>query len=205
MNLYECVIGQVWVLSGEKGQHRYCGILSNIINYPPHFRTFVVILAATRVKYEVMILYSIIDENRIILDSNYPLSKSPTLHPMWTLFFLQKNITTERFDIIAEKYKVIFLHLLIVSRISANVYDGPGVLSKKLSPFNQSDSKLFYLTSSFQCVLSIWKVSLWVGGNIINGLRYFKINKSKIISMTVHFNDTFDISFPVKKISTGTV
>ena len=93
MNLYECFTGHVLVesfLSGMKFQYRYCGMLSNIINYPPHFRTEVVIVAAARVRYEVIMSYSIIDKNRIVLNFKLPFIQIPSWSLNIDFIFLSK-------------------------------------------------------------------------------------------------------------------
>ena len=159
-NLHDCSVGQVTVISYSlmRQMYRYCGIYSNLINYPQSRNVSVTstIFAGVNIKeahiYNVSVFYSVIDTKRIV---TLPEVKFHRKTLKWNLYLEQYDIRILRFQIVAKKYQLFMINFTVNSNITVEFYDGPGTLSTNTFKYNQNS----YKSSTFQCVIHLWIVS----------------------------------------------
>ena len=131
MDLHNCFIGNVSVVSYNT-DYTYCGVLSNMITYPPHKSIQVKISSRYGARCDINMSYSVMDSNRIISLKPYIFQTSNELE--WTLNFIQNNISVQRFYILINKLQVIHISIATYIYSDVYVYDGPGTLSPKIVP-----------------------------------------------------------------------
>ena len=152
MDLYKCIIGQVTVVSFDLSnqlKHIYCGIQSNMINYSPHRNTKVEISVKYRLQYELVILYSVMDYN-VIMTSEV----KHFVHSLfeWSFNIIHPKVFTKSFFFSCDKFQRILFTISAQFNIAISIYEGPGILSKILKPFNETVKYKSYLTTSFQAL-----------------------------------------------------
>ena len=152
MNLNKCFIGNVSVESfalGNISTNTYCGIMSTMINYPPHRSGRIVISSEYKVKYQVAFFYSVIDTNRMY---SCPTNEVQYMKQWW--FVPKFKTEVQMFHLLTEKYQII--KVAAPKTFNVEIFNGPGMLSEVLLPLNQTDKTNMYLTSAFQCVIYLW-------------------------------------------------
>ena len=129
-NLHDCSVGQVTVISHSKMRqvYRYCGIYSNLINYPQNRNvsvtstTFAGLIIKEAHIYNVSIFYSVIDIKRIV---TLPKLRFLRTNPVWSLYLEQYDIRVMRFQIKAKKYQHFMINFAVDSNMTVELYDGP--------------------------------------------------------------------------------
>ena len=134
-------------------EFRYCGIHSNMINYPQGRNVSIIITnpAGTRIKYlsSAIIFYSVIDTQRIL---SLPKDNFKWRILVWTLCLEQNNISVMKFLMITKKYETFIINFTIDPDISIQLFDGQGTLSSNIFKNNQET----YVTSTFQSIIHMW-------------------------------------------------
>ena len=154
MNLYKCFIGNVSIISNKKYIVTYCDIHSQILTYPPNQEVDVYIVSSYRVHQDILLHYSVIDTEKIntLVFDYLPIDLST---PTWNVYFVQFQITIFHVHIVILKYQIISVITQNGYFSIVQLHDGPGVLAKLLIPVSQLKQTSTYLTSSFQCVMSV--------------------------------------------------
>ena len=189
-NLYDCSVGNVQVVnySPEGPQYfMFCGIHSNLINYPDSSNVTLLISGISTynfrsfpIHYQVILFYSVIDDMRIYQNTS---SKYNILQGrlIWSLYLKQANITVTSIMMKAAKYQHFVIKFMMDSLIFMEIFDGPGTLSPLVLKNNQN----LYVTSTFQSLIHIWasvlqEIQLLCGFTYeihkININNFFKIN-----------------------------
>ena len=154
MNLYKCFIGNVSIISNNKYIATFCGIHSQLLNYPPNKEIEIYIVSSYRVYQNILLHYSVIDKGKIstFLFDYLPIALSTTT---WNVYFVQFQITILHVHIVILKYQIISVIIQNEYFSLVQLHDGPGVLAKILTPVSQSKQNSTYHTSSFQCLMSV--------------------------------------------------
>ena len=122
-NLHDCSVGQLAVISHStvRQVYRYCGIYSNLINYPHNSNVSITstVFAGLSIKdvhiYNVSIFYSVIDTKRIV---SVPKLRSFRRNLIWNLYLEQNDIRVMRFNLVTKKYQVFLINFTIDSTIT---------------------------------------------------------------------------------------
>ena len=192
MNLYKCIIGQLTVVSfdlSNQVKHIYCGLQSNVINYSPYGMTKVEVSVKYRIQYELVILYSVLDYNVIMT-----CEVKDFVHSLfeWSFYIMHPKVFVKSFFFSFEKFQRIFFTISAKLNMSVSIYDGPGILSQILKPFNETVKYKSYLTTSFQALATTYD-------NFQNSESHF-INFVKDDVQPCAFINTTNvtISFPIE-------
>ena len=155
MDLTKCFIGSLLINSYSLFQNSsqvFCGIYSNIICYPQHSKTEIIISSEYMTQYDINMFYSIID-TEIILE--YATGNDRRQKPLWMVLFYTRQTVLEKFHIIISKLN--YLELIVKHNFDLllDVFDGPGILCIKLA-FNGTRGYRNYRVSQFQTVFYIF-------------------------------------------------
>ena len=197
-NLYDCSVGNVQVVNYSPGGPQYfkfCGIHSNLINYPDSSNVKLIISSIKTSKvqwfirpYRLLLFYSVIDNMKIYQNTS---SKYNILQGrlIWSLYLKQANIIVTSIMMKAAKYQHFKINFTTDSLIFMEIFDGPGTLSPLVFKNNEN----LYVTSTFQSLIQIW-ASVLQEDKVLYGLTYTKhqINTSKVFQV----NDTNSIITP---------
>ena len=163
-HFHECVIGRI-VISSEgkleraKDKFDYCGIKSNVVNYPRYPNAHIAVTARSNVLYSVLIFFSVIDSLQIY--SYFPNLESLKFQASWGSYLYKFSQYLQTYYITVAKYNTLELQAQMINN-DFDVYDGPRTRSKLLTPkyYNLEKDYSFhyfkYRTSSFQCVIQEW-------------------------------------------------
>ena len=178
-NLDTCYIGNVTVRTfdpseNSKFQFVYCGILSNIPNYPKMRNVDIIVSIRPYVQYIVIFSYGVIDPDRTI-------SLRPQIYKTnkleWFVHFPTTNKYLQFLHLKVEKYNVIALSFANHIRGQYEVFDGPGRRSKALILRNQTD----YITSTFQCVIFLLvSINRLDRKQKVNHLKFLETSKNNV-------------------------
>ena len=146
-----CYIGNVTVRTfdlseNSKFQFVYCGIHSNIPNYPKTKNVDIMVSIRPYIQYIVIFSYAVIDPDRTI-SSRPQIEKTIKLE--WFVYFPTTKKYLQFLHLKVEKYNVIVLSFANHINSPYEVFDGPGRRSKALKLRSQTE----YVTSTFQCVI----------------------------------------------------
>ena len=155
-HFHTCSLGEVKVISHSKNQQvfRYCGIHSNMINYPEN-RNVSVYLPRVTVRrklsgiYNVTAFYSVIDTKRIVSSKKH---KIFTRNLVWNLYLVPREIRVMKFVLKTKKYQHFAIKFIDDSGLIVEIFDGPGTHSPNIFKKNNK----LYVTSTFQCILNLW-------------------------------------------------
>ena len=157
-HLYNCAVGEIRVISevADKYQNfKYCGIHSNMINYPQTRYVYLYLIRGDETKsskatiYNVTIFFSVIDTKRIVTLEKYRLLLR---NLVWNLHLPSKNIRVMKFELKTEKYQNLIIKFTNDTDLMIEIFDGPGTHCKNIF----KKSKESYVTSTFQSILYIW-------------------------------------------------
>ena len=198
-NLHGCSVGQVTVISHSKIRqvYRYCGIYSNLINYPQSRNVSVTstIFAGVNIKeahiYNVSIFYSVVDIKRIV---TLPQLKFLRTNLIWNLYLEQNDVRVMRFHITTKKHQLFMVNFTVDSNMTVELYDGPGTLSTNIYMYNQES----YKSSTFQCVIHLWIAST-KNLNPECGFRFVTISDTVDKCITIDDSHKHKISHVVAK------
>ena len=188
-NLHDCSVGQLAVISHstERQVYRYCGIYSNLINYPQNRNVSITstVFAGLRIKdthiYNVSIFYSVIDKKMII---SLPKYKSFRRNFVWNLYLEQNSIRVMKFNLVTKKYQVFLINFTVDSDVTVELFDGPGTRSSNIFMYNQES----HTSSTFQCVIHLWIPS---SKNLNAEYGYKFVVMSNTVSKIIRINDSF--------------
>ena len=156
-NLHDCSVGEMRVISHSPVMQifKYCGIHSNLINYPQNKNVSIILtsIAAPRIKnghvYDVIIFFSVINTKTIF---SLPKSKSLWKNLVWNLYLQHKAIRVMRFKLTTAKYQTLMINFTVNSCATVELFDGPGTLSPNIYRHKQES----YKTSTFQSIVHLW-------------------------------------------------
>ena len=194
MNLYRCFIGKVEVnaylldLTSHKiydiHKTEYCGIHSYVINYPAYRFVEIKTSVHAAVQYNVSLSFSIIDQKLLkSSEENYNKESKVFRNLILHTSYFNSDIFTIVF-ISTMKTKFISLQLPGTYDSIISVFDGPGLLSKKVRPVTKFSVTQFS-SSSFQCTVII-KGKL----NSIKEMIFSDINIHDVCRVVVRNNET---------------
>ena len=199
-NLHDCSVGQVTVISHSNMEqvHKYCGIYSNLINYPQNryvsvtSTTFAGVYIKEAHIFNVSIFYSVIDTKRII---TLPQLKFLKTNLIWNLYLEQYDVRVLRFYITTKKYQLLMINFTVDSNMTVELYDGPGTLSTNIYMYNEE----FYKLSTFQCIIHLWMASAR-NLNPEGGFRFVTI--SNTVDRSIRLDDylTYKTSYTAGKL-----
>ncbi len=151
-NLFTCLVGFVSVqqFTTKHVEHKYCGVLSNIVNCPSfaHFRILLSVKAL--VTFEMHTAFSVIDSGHIE-NLLYKTNVSPK--PEWAITFTVTKLFCEKFYLQQEKIYRLLVVFSMFNTCWVEIFDGPGRKSQKLIPISTFGNRKSYLTASFQCIV----------------------------------------------------
>ena len=152
-HLHTCAVGEVRVTSHttNKEGFRYCGIQSNIINYPQNRKVsiFLTTLTGKKIKttiYNVTLFYSVIDVKRIVTLQKHTL---PWQNLVWNLYLVPKDVRVMKFGLITKKYQHFMIKFTNESGLIIELFDGPGTSSTNIFKNNHE----YHITSTFQSII----------------------------------------------------
>ena len=174
-----CYIGNVTVRTfdprdNSKYEFFYCGIFSDIPNYPKMKDVDIILSIRPFVQYIVIFSYCVIDANRII--SLRP-QIDKTIKPEWFVHFPTGKKYLRFINLKVRKYNVIVL--LFTNHIKSvyEVFDGPGRRSEALKLGNQTE----YVTSTFQCAIFVLlSVNHLDAKSNVSLLKYLETSNNKM-------------------------
>ena len=136
-----------------KYQEIYCGLLSNFVSVPRKPSVNLQIIVGFKGHYYVDFSFSVTDPRR--LETFVGIQKKQKLRepPKMTVYFPETAISLLRFTVKVKFFLIIIFILSPEIRKFINVHDGPGTLCSKLSPFIKINTKVIYITSSFQSMI----------------------------------------------------
>ena len=147
--LYHCYIGKISVNSNNKKQNQqfnYCGIYSDMENYPRFNNIDIKMVLRPYVSYDIQLSYIVIDPDKII---SYPTDEYSKL--MFYIYLPQSREYKQKFHIQIDKIYIICMTVNNKNNESYEIYDGPDDLSNAVKFNNLS----LYVTSMFQCMIKI--------------------------------------------------
>ena len=154
-NLHDCSVGEVRVISHSPNMQvfKYCGIHSNLINYPQNKNVSIILTSLADPSpnhiYDVIVLFSVIDTKRIV---SLPKLRSLWTNLVWNLYLEQNTIGAMRFQLTTTKHQIFIINFTVNSQATIDLFDGPGTLSPNIYLCNQES----YTTSTFQCAIHLW-------------------------------------------------
>ena len=192
-HLDTCYIGNVTVgtfdpSKNSKFKFVYCGILSNIPNYPKMRNVDIMVSIRPYVQYIVVFSYGVIDPDRTI--SLRP-QIDKAINPQWFLHFPTAKKYLQFVHLKVEKYNVIVLSFEKFIHSLYEVFDGPGRRSEALKLGSQTK----HVTSTFQCVIFlIGSVNRLDSKPNVNVFQYLKTSNKKMEERFLPRNMTLRLS-----------
>ena len=154
-HLHSCAVGEVRVISHSKNEQvfRYCGIHSNMINYPQNRKVSILLTTITGKEmkatvYNVTVFYSVIDIKRIITLQKLMF---PWQNLEWNLYLVPKQVRVMQFRLITKKYQHFIIRFTNESGLIVDLFDGPGAFSTNIFK-NEHKS---HITSTFQSIINL--------------------------------------------------
>ena len=132
-HLYSCAVCEVRVMSKSSDKHqdfRYCGIHSNMINYPQNINVYLYLtkdhdaaLSSLATVYNVTAFYSVIDTKMIVTLERH---RFLWRNLVWHLHLLPKNIRVMKFELKTKKFQHLIIKFTNNIDLIVEVFDGPG-------------------------------------------------------------------------------
>ena len=191
-----CALGEVRVVSHSKNKqvYRYCGIHSNVVNYPqnrhvslffPRISSRVVPSIVKPGIYNFTVFYSVIDTKRIVtFTKNRLLSSGIPL--VWNLYLVPRDVRVMKFALRTKKYQHFILTFSNDSDLRAELFDGPGTHSSNIFQNNNKS----HVTSTFQYVIIIW---IPVAKKLNTDCGFQFLTESSSIKMNIQLNDSLPL------------
>ena len=186
-HLHTCSVGEVRLIIHSKNKQvfRYCGIHSNMINYPQNRKVSIFFPTITERRkilgiYNVTAFYSVIDTNRIVTLQQYRLLWKNLL---WNLYLVPKDIRVMKFALRTEKYQHFILKFTIDSELIVELFDGPGTHSANIFKKNNES----HITSTFQSIIYMW-IPATKKLNVECGFQF--LSQFSSIKMNIQLNDS---------------
>ena len=187
MHLHTCSVGEVRVISHSKNKQifRYCGIHSNMINYPQNRKvtmfvpTFDMNLRERTGIFNVTALYYVIDIKRVVTFQKY---KPFWKNLMWYLYLVPKDIRVMKFALRTKKYQYFIIKFTNDSGLIVELFDGPGTYSPNIFKKRYE----MYVTSTFQSIIYLWITSIKINQNC--GFTF--LTDSSSVKMNIQVNDS---------------
>ena len=185
-HLHSCAVGEVRVISHSKNKQvfRYCGIYSDMTNYPQNGKVSIFLTTITSTKntiYNVTAIYSVIDLNRIVTLQKHKFLWQSLL---WNLHLVPKKVRIMKFRLRTRKYQHFMIRFTCESDMIVELFDGQGTLSANIFKNNQKS----HITSTFQSIIHL----LIPSTDELNsecGFTFLTVFNS--VSMTFKLNDSF--------------
>ena len=164
----------------------HCGLISNFVVFP--FGKDIdmdIDIWKEHNYFDIEFAFSVIDPDRVT--SEVPKRSDIVRFSSWIVYFPHTGLLLQRFIIKVKSFLGLKFVLRPIIGIEADVFDGPGLLCRKINPVTLNDTGIvnIYVTSSFQSV--IYLRSYDSTGNINdmkNRLIDFKSHK-RFISKTI--------------------
>ena len=178
----------------EKKTCVYCGQYSDMINYSNLPKMDVIILVKGITFYDVSLSFMVVDSG---LGHNYYVPNYyQTDTPVLGILFPTSNMKIHRFYVNSIKLYKLMIRFVYYLENDIVIHDGPGFKNNILEPLakNKTEpSQMLYFTSSFQCMIHIFKKHQT---SFSNTLRYTSMKQSNITKMYLNFNETKVITLP---------
>ncbi len=129
----------------------YCGQHSSLSSYLWDRYVRIIIFRNSAVLHNVRFHYGVMDSDAVI---TYEVIE-PTI-PNYGIFFTTTAVVLERYLIQTAKYRQLNISFSTkTTSYSIEVHDGPGLLSKCVTPRKETGMKSTYLTTTFQCIVLV--------------------------------------------------
>ena len=163
-----CKIGFVEIksfknLNSNQWTQIYCGFQSTLMCFPPHRNVEIDLLFERYTSYEILMRYSVTDQNRIISSeqnrTKYLQYYNRNQERQQEYFQWRINIPRQRVQLVRlilnfEKYK--YLRITFPAKTYlVEAFDGPDTVSPMLQSNYLNDKLQEIVTSTFQCILNI--------------------------------------------------
>ncbi len=149
-NFHECVIGNILIrslgwtniqgkLERSWDQFKFCGIKSNVINYPRYPHAFISVFARSNVLYSALVFFSVIDYLQVysFLPKRGPLKFQGSylykFQASWGSYLYKFRQFLQTYHITVVKYNILELQAPVINN-AFDVYDGPRTRSRLLTP-----------------------------------------------------------------------
>ena len=186
-HLHTCSVGEVRVVSHPKDKQvfRYCGIHSNMINYPQNRKVTMFVptldwnLRERTGSFNVTALYYVIDIKRVVTFQKY---RPFWRNLMWYLYLVPKDIRVMKFALRTKKYQYFIIKFINDSELIVELFDGPGTYSANI--FKKSYE--LHVTSTFQSIIYMWITSI----KINQDCGFIFLTDSSSVKMNIQVNDS---------------
>ena len=187
MHLHTCSVGEVRVISHSKNVQifRYCGIHSNMINYPQNRKVTMFVptldwnLRERTGIFNVTALYYVIDIKRVV---TFQKCKPFWRNLMWYLYLVPKDIRVMKFALRTKKYQYFIIKFTNDSGLIVELFDGPGTYSPNIFKKRYE----LHVTSTFQFIIYMWITSIKINQNC--GITF--LTDSSSVKMNIQVNDS---------------
>ena len=202
-----CDIGAVKITSDQKSSlyvwaQQYCGIQSDVICFPPHRNVEINVSLKVYTSFDISMRYSVTDLSHIIIS----VVKSSSLYIM--------NVPGQKIQIVRYIFHVKKYEYLRITfpptKYLVEAFDGPDTLSPMLPSVYLDDQVHVIVTSSFQCILNIYKGcttsfsntnQIWFRTFDINPVKTIIFNNQTISNFSYHYsNKKFSNKVDITKI-----
>ena len=177
----------------------YCGIYSNMENYPPYKNIQIIAAVEIHVGYSFTLKYSIIDRDiKVSLVSTY---LTRQFKPDSITFHQIKKIYLLNYFIVTEKYNIIVGYIISTSYHWYKIYDGNPRYSDIIKVIS-SMGKAYFKTTAFQCLIDLWLSDMKqtsthfyynVKTNLVRKSEYMLPDMVKRVSLVIQDKDRIKI------------
>ncbi len=192
VSLHTCSIGTLNISSMLSGKAlfslNYCGIYSNIPAYLPHKDVTVTVSLWLWVSHTINFSFRVISS--LLQVSSLPL-KNLTTSLVWHLHLAMPERHFGLFEVMTDKYNVIFIFYNTLKASSTIVFNGPGGLSEQFHLIGRGS----FQTASFHCQIPFCSPNT-LTDLLSMALKYIAISNNNTKQIVIQGNSTIQISYP---------